>query len=413
MDCDETALEKLIIGNEAFDEIEHAFDRFCPFEAVGMVRQEVRHGHFLSYILDPQRPHGFGSECLRALMNAATKAAYSGPGSDLGLISPLDAHLMDFELARVKREWRNIDLLVEVPSERLVVAIELKIDASEHSGQLGKYRRVVEQSWPSDAGWRQLFIFLTKRGDEPSDEDGAGWVSVELDALACELDAVANRKSGSDDARQMLSDYLTMLRRHHLSNDRLEELASKLWAQHREALDFLMDQRPDATGELFRRLYDQRENLAARMSEAAGVVIEPDHCTPSLLRFAAPAWDALPGMLDANWTTSKRLILIEVAKGGKGNRTISVRFVLGRGNAASRQNIYDALRTAGVVLGVRGTLSPEWNRLARKNLVVLPEEGEFDPEQQIGKLGDALAQYAREHVQPYDKAMASLGQLQR
>jgi hypothetical protein len=36
-----------------------------------MERQEIRHGHFLCYLLNPSRPHGFGTECLRAFMWAA------------------------------------------------------------------------------------------------------------------------------------------------------------------------------------------------------------------------------------------------------------------------------------------------------------------------------------------------------
>ena len=80
MDCDEAALARLFIGNDDFEEIERAFDRFCPFEAVGMVGQEVRHGHFLSYVLDPQRPYGFGAACLQALMKVATEAVVGSQG---------------------------------------------------------------------------------------------------------------------------------------------------------------------------------------------------------------------------------------------------------------------------------------------------------------------------------------------
>ena len=102
---DENALADLFVANETFSELERALDVFCPFEAVGMVRQEIRHGHFLSYIFDPQRPHGFGSDCLRGLMAAASKAK-SQLAADLSLF---DVHMMDFDGATVRREWRNID----------------------------------------------------------------------------------------------------------------------------------------------------------------------------------------------------------------------------------------------------------------------------------------------------------------
>ena len=44
----------------------------------------------------------------------------------------------------------------------------------------------------------------------------------------------------------MLIAYLAMLRRHILTNERLSQLAAQLWAQHEEALAFLMDNRPEA-----------------------------------------------------------------------------------------------------------------------------------------------------------------------
>lgn len=88
----EHELEALFVANDAFVELERALGVFCPFEAIGMVRQEVRHGQFLRYMLDPQRPHGFGAECLRALMSVAAGAISQASTST---IHPLDVHLMD------------------------------------------------------------------------------------------------------------------------------------------------------------------------------------------------------------------------------------------------------------------------------------------------------------------------------
>ncbi len=55
-------------------------------------------------------------------------------GHEQGLsagFTPLDLHLLDIEVVEVRREWRNIDLLLIVPGAKLVVAIELKIGASQ------------------------------------------------------------------------------------------------------------------------------------------------------------------------------------------------------------------------------------------------------------------------------------------
>lgn len=181
----EQDLERLIVDNASFEAIDAAMNVFCPFDAVGMSRQEVRHGHFLKYILDPARPHGFGAECLRAFMRAVASAL----SSEGFAIAPLDVHLMELDGASIRREYQAIDLLVEVPQEKLIVAVELKIDATEHSGQLGRYREIVEREWPDH---KRLLLFLTKRGEAAS-ADGVGWHSLSLAPVTEALAAVAEK----------------------------------------------------------------------------------------------------------------------------------------------------------------------------------------------------------------------------
>jgi hypothetical protein len=402
----EDQLAALFIGNSAFAEIEAAFDRFCPFEAVGVIRQEIRHGQFLEYVFNPQRPHGFGSDCLQAFFHAAATAASAE--EPIAGFSPLDIHLMELDNAVVRREWRNIDLLIEVPSHKLIVAVELKIDASEHSGQLKRYRETVETNWPRADGWKQVFVFLTKRGDEPSSEDGTGWLTLELEAVTSEMHKLVEREVGAVDARRLLQSYIDMLRRHHLTNERLEQLASKLWAEHGAALEYLVEQRPDAVAELFRQLFTDRERLAAAMTEAAGTEIVPDHCTPGMLRFAVTAWDDLPNYLTADWTPSKRHLLIEIVRGGRGRRTIRMYVLLGKGNQAVRQKVYQALESADVAERRKRQFTGDWTRLSSVNLMILPEEEEFPFDQTLRKIEDSALKYVAGKVPAFSSALDSL-----
>ncbi|MDQ3237363.1 MAG: PD-(D/E)XK nuclease family protein [Actinomycetota bacterium] len=47
------ALENFIVGNAELEKLEAMLDRFNIFEAVGLVRQEVKHSTFLAFLLDP------------------------------------------------------------------------------------------------------------------------------------------------------------------------------------------------------------------------------------------------------------------------------------------------------------------------------------------------------------------------
>jgi len=402
MTVNEGNLERLFLDNEAFEELASALDFFCPFDAVGMDRQEIRHGFFLRYMLDPHRPHGFAAECLRGLMWAAAAALHDAGNTG---IMPLDVHLMDLDSAIVEREYSSIDLLIQIPAERVVVAVELKIDASEHSGQLRRYRRIVEKDFPSADGWRQVFLFLTKRGDDPSEDDGAGWHSLPLETVVAMLERVMAKGGGQPDARMMLGAYIGMLRRKHLTDPRMEELARGLWREHREALEFLMSRRPDVGSEVFAQLIDQQAVVAARFSEAAGTEIVPDHSTKSYVRFAVKKWDAVPGMLSGTgWKPSVRMLLFEFFRDAKG--TIKCQFELGPGDVTEREALFAAWKGAGLDIGGKWALNAKWRQLASKSLVSTTDED--DVAEVFERVVEGAAKFLGMHVPKYDAVASQL-----
>lgn len=402
MAVDERSLERLILDNKPFEEIGAALDVFCPFDAVGMDRQEIRHGYFLRYILDPQRPHGFSAECLRGFMWAAAAALRD---TELSSIRPLDVHLMDLDSAVVEREYRSIDLLIQIPAEKVVIAVELKIDASEHSGQLRRYRSAVAKDFPESDGWRQIFLFLTKRGESPSDIDGEGWQVLPLSAIADMLERITGRGSGHPEARMMLNAYIGMLRRNHLTDQRMEDLARDLWREHREVLDFLMSRRPDAASEVFAGLTENQAQIAASFSKAAGAEIVPEHTTKTYARFAVKRWDAVPGMLTGTgWKPSNRMLLFEIFRDSKGG--IRCQFVLGPGDPAKRVALFDAFKAAGADVGGNWALAPKWRQFSSKPLLT-PKEGD-SVDELLERLITIASQFLAVHVPKYQVAIDQL-----
>ena len=361
----EQSLERLFLNNSDFDQLSAALDVFCPFDAVGMDNQEIRHGFFLRYILDPARPHGFGAECLRAFMWSAAEALQDDPE---GSLKALDVHLMKLDDATVEREYESIDLVVQIPSEKVIIAIELKIDATEHSGQLRRYRRKIREEFPVAKGWRQLFLFLTKRGDLPSVEDGKGWHALPLDNVVNALDRVVARGAGHPDARMMLHAYVAMLRRRHLNDQRMEDLARKLWREHGEALDYLIRRKPDASSDIMQFLADKHKEIAARLSSSLHTEIEAEQPTKNELRFGFAAWDRVPGMLEGTgWKPSKRLLLAMVKRESK-TGAFRLQVYLGPGSKVARQTIFDALLNAGARVDGNWGLNNSWRQLIVKDM---------------------------------------------
>lgn len=393
---DERALERLIVDNAAFEAIDAAMNVFCPFDAVGMSRQEVRHGHFLAHLLDPARPHGFGAECLRAFMRAVA-STLTGEGLGVAL---LDVHLMELDGAVVRREYQSIDLLIEVPQEKLIVAIELKIDATEHSGQLGRYRKIVEREWPSH---KRLLLFLTKRGEAPSGH-GAGWHALSLAPVTDALAAVADKGAGQPSARMMLDAYVRMLRRDHLTDDRLEQLAAGLWREHREALEFLVERRPDVKYALLGVLGTRQVEVAERLAASTGLNIEGAYSTKSVTRFAVTEWESYSGMLSGSsqWSPSKQMLLLEVRSSAGANK---IQFTLGSGD--TRQQLFDALREVGASVGFGQDLGTYKSRQLAN--VSFKADETMTAEETFDKLVDAIAAFINEHAAKYGEAMMLLG----
>jgi hypothetical protein len=338
-------------------------------------------------------------------MWAAAEALQDDPA---GSLRALDVHLMNLDDAIVSREYKNIDLLIEIPSDKVIIAIELKIDASEHSAQLARYRSIIRKEFADEDGWRQLFLFLTKRGDTPSEEDGEGWRSLPLENVADVLDTVVSKGAGQPEARMMLAAYVGMLRRRHLSDQRMEELARKLWREHGEALEFLVSRRPDVLSEVYQSLTDQRFAIAERLSEQLGTTVEADHSTKNEIRFGFKNWDAAPGMLEGvGWKPSKRLMLLLIKRDLRSG-TSRIMFYLGRGPQARRQALFDALKQAGAPIDGNWGIAEAWRQLTAKDVAAPIDQDTAGSYQE--RLESELDRFLEANFKKYDDVMRSLAE---
>lgn len=359
-----------------------------------MVRSEVRHGNYLAYLLSPSRPHGFNTEALRAfLMCVAQHCADPDRGLSLKV---LDIHLMDLDQADVRREWRNIDILIVLRQARVVIPIELKIDSSQGHDQLERYRKIVEQEWPTSDGWRHINIFLTKHEEAPIDADH--WEPLRIGDLVEHFEVLANQQTDSPSSL-MLRAYLQMLRRHHLENRRLDEIARKLWARHGEALRFLAERRPDALGNLFDALIDRKYEFTKALRDD-GIEITSDTDYKTIIRFAFAKWDVLPQFKEANWTESRRFLLLEVKRE---DPRISAYLYLGPGEKDARDR-YVGLLEKNRLHRPSARVGRDWMCLAKQEILGEQLDDDTDLDLLIDTIFTSLRLFARrvlDHFIPF------------
>jgi hypothetical protein len=392
----ERQIEKLVLEDELFLQLERGLSEFCPYESLGIVNAEIRHSAFLSFILDPYRTHGFGSVVLREVLDRILKDI-DRPAA----LSRLDLHLAELDAADVRREWNRIDLLIILNDIRLVVALELKISATEHGDQLSRYAEVIERQWPSNAGkgWTQILLVLSRDGEQPSDDR---WEKVTYDLIIAAIKVVL-RKDGTGDplARSMIKAYAQMLEKHHMGDTKLEELAQLIWRRHKEALEYLIERRPDNATEL-------SEGIKSRMSQFAmaatvnGLTLEPLDCSNRYFLFGIKEWDQVLGMNQGTGRTSTNRIMVVQIENYQGK--VSVKLVMGPGPSELRERFFRLVKPMMTRAAER--LSEKWKTVDSKILVQKPTaDEEFDLELQLEQIETGFKKFVSERVTIYGELL--------
>lgn len=260
---------------------------------------------------------------------------------------------------------------------------------------------MVETGWPAAEGWRHAFVLLSPDGVEAEGDDR--WTSVGFPLLLDGWDALVAQGLGGADARALFAAYLAMLRRHVVTDQRLEDIARQLWSQHREALLFLAERQPGLASGLNGLLYQHQDTLVSELSNATGLGIELERCTSRIMNLAIRDWDDWHGFKSAKgWTRNGRLLQLEVAsdRGGKATR---IRMVLGPGDSDVRRAILARLASAEIGKTVRDP-SDQYTRLDSSKLAtVFNVDG--DPDQMARTAIDDVVAYASRLLPQYINAL--------
>lgn len=273
------ALERFVVENDDLLELEECIGRFNIFDALGIARTEIRHSNFLAWLLDPAESHGQGSLFLSALLMDLLKTArereYQCP------LSPIQLDGADLKGVEVRREWRNIDLLIRCDDPKFVVAIENKIDSGEHSNQLDRYEDAVGQAFPDTP---LVLAYLSVDDEEPSSERWVPYFYADIHRVLRRV-RQTHAKAIGEDVLSFLDHYLNLIGSRFMDDPKIDELCERIYRNHRQALDLL-----------FERCGSPEAGLANRLADL--VTERPDRwllCrrTSRLVQFVPREWEAI------------------------------------------------------------------------------------------------------------------------
>lgn len=380
-DQDRQALEALVVDNPDLARLEALLDRFNILEALGVVRRELSHSHFLAYLLDPQQPHGLGDTFATRLLQSVLS---EHRGEKLP-VTPLDLDLWDLGEITVQREWRNIDILLVDEVHHLIVLIENKIDTTEHSDQLRRYYASVQERY---SGWRVLALYLTPTGEAPSH---AAYLSVGYGTVCVLIETLAEQYASTlgTDVRTLLLHYAQMLRRHVVSESEIAELCRRIYAKHRRALELIYEHRVGpqaAVMEVVRGLVQQLPEV---------VLDEPKKTSPALLRFTLQGWDIPMLRAGEGWTASRRMLLFEIDNWSE--RCILSLYV-GPGPQETRQRLLAIARHGGPLFKITRASATRWNRIYNYTLAPTSAYKTADPAELEQEVRTHWEEFRQQHL---------------
>ncbi len=292
------------------------------FQILKVERREIRHSNFLAWLLDPNGSHG--------LSELFTKWFFRDIFSDdkVNWMTEFDVEDLNFNEMIIKREWRDIDVLIESP--KFVVVIENKVDSGEHSDQLRRYRETVERFYPDR---KHAFVFLSPTNLVPYDEeDSQRYIIYSYESLRRNIEILldVNGERISEKVGYYLKDYLTILRRDIMKDHESIELAKKLYRNHKEAFDFIFENRPDQmseAGEIIKQVIEEEGyHLCA--------------CNKGYARFLPKSLAAVVPKTGSIWR-SKEIFLFEVDYRPK---KITLKSLISPGNEEDRKQLIEIIR---------------------------------------------------------------------
>lgn len=357
------ALERFIADNDDLIALEQRVGRFNIFDALGSTRRELHHSNFLAWLLNPNESHGLGDLFLRAILIDLLH----GAPQELRSCSPVEVDGCDLQGTEVRREYRNIDLLVACERPRIVIAIENKVESVEHSDQLSRYEATINTEYGSH---RRMFVYLTPSGTVPTER---GWVAYSYRRLFNVLLRVQQRagQTVGTEVSVVLSHYLKILETRFMDDKTIESLCRRIYKNHRVAIDLINQYTEDERGEIIQAVRDRIVT-----NDSAWLMHDFNK------RWAAITLRSWAGVLrNADGSPAERSPLecnVELSCVGHDRLKTKIRLVIGKsGDPALRLHVIRRLKGPPFNLRMaRKEPTSRWSRLHAKTLAEWDPDGE-------------------------------------
>lgn len=236
-------LERFLFENIELEKLESKLNEFNVFKVLGLVDYEIKHSNFLAWLLNPKENHGIGNYFLKKIVSAFL---YRNPHEFLSFI---EAESLTFSDVIIKREWKNIDILIIIneKNKSFIFTIENKIWSTEHNSQLSKYKTIIEEEFNDNEKHMKFYIYLSpdsNRNDNLQLPWSPFYYSSIVDVLGQTIDY--HREIVNSQIISVIYDYYSVLNSYVImSDEKVKELCKIIWQNHKDAIDTLIANKPN------------------------------------------------------------------------------------------------------------------------------------------------------------------------
>lgn len=220
------------------------YDKYNVFNILNIRRQELRHSDFLSFLFDPSKSGNLGQQFLK---NFLILLAKENKASTLNFFDTLYGNINNVNVYReMAIQNGRIDILIQLEltkdkKQKVVIAIENKVDSDQHDNQLERYKDYLLKEYKD---YIKIMLYLTPRKVKSGYDE---WAEIDYGFI---LDVLKRLDTNNIDntLATLIDDYKKLIRSEFEMNDnesKLKKAALEIYEQNRQILDFIFDNKPD------------------------------------------------------------------------------------------------------------------------------------------------------------------------
>lgn len=233
----ENQLKELIL-DEGFTSLQNlASEEVNLMEILGVAKKELQHSNFLAWLFSPNESHNLGDFAIKEFIKLYFR---ENQFQDLGLqtrLSVFDFVRLDFDDLEIKREHKNIDLILLSKKNEFCIVIENKIYSAEGKGQLKKYRTWIENKFPNFK--YKIYIFLSLFEQNISEEEQDYYLQLDYTHIVKLIEQIIQTQSLAGKTKFVFEQYLQTLKSMLNQNEEIEKIAESLYQKYQPAFDLV------------------------------------------------------------------------------------------------------------------------------------------------------------------------------